>query len=47
MPYAYSRVAAAVCKGDPVKDALKDGSRLSDNWLLENFMPNIVKVFGK
>ena len=45
--YSYAKVAAVLCKFGPLKYALKVVSILSDDWLLENRVPNIVKVFGK
>ena len=47
VPYSDEKVAAALCKGGNVKYALKGGSGLSDDWILENDVPNIVKVCGK
>ena len=47
IPYEDAKVAADLCKGGPVKYALKGVSGLSDDWLLENSVPNIVKVCGK
>ena len=46
IPYTNQIVAAAVCKGVPVKYELKGGSRLSDNCLQKKSFPNVVKVCG-
>ena len=40
-------MAAALCKSVPMNYALKIGIGLSDYWLLENYVPNIVKVYCK
>ena len=47
MPYTYTKVTTALCKGGPAKYTLKGGSGLSDDWLLENAVTNILKVCGK
>ena len=47
VPYSDAKVAAALCNYGPVNYALKGRSGLSDNMLLNNSVPNIVKVCGE
>ena len=44
MPYADAKVPSALYKYGPVKYVIKGGIRLSDDWILEHTVPNIVKV---
>jgi len=40
------KVASKLCVGGPCKYALKEGSGLSDDWLVQNVTPNIADVYG-
>jgi hypothetical protein len=40
------KVASKLCIGGPCKYALKEGSGLSDDWLVQNVTPNIADVYG-
>ena len=40
------KVASKLCIGGPCKYVLKEGSGLSDNWLIENVAPHIAEVYG-
>ena len=47
IPYSDTKLVAVLCEGGPTKYTLKGRSGMSDNWLLKNAVPNIVKVCGK
>ena len=42
LPYPDAKVAAALCPGGPCKYRAAEGSGLSDPWLLENIVPEMV-----
>jgi hypothetical protein len=41
IPYADAKCASILCIGGPCKYVLKEGSNVSDEWLLEHVVPNI------
>jgi hypothetical protein len=43
LPYPDAKVAAALCVGGPCRYALKQGSGVSDNWLRQYVVPNILR----
>ena len=47
MPYVDAKVAAILCSGGPCKYVIRDGSGISDDWVLTHVVPNIAKVFHR
>jgi hypothetical protein len=45
LPYPDAKVASRLCIGGPVKYVLKEGSNLSDQWLLVHIVPNLLRRF--
>ena len=45
LPYQDAKVASKLCIGGPVKYAVRDGSNVTDDWLIQYVVPNIVQHF--
>ena len=43
LPYPDAKVAAALCIGGPCKYTLKEGSGVTEHWLGELVVPNILQ----
>ena len=43
IPYLDAKVAAVLAMGGPVRYGLKNGSGITETWLLENVVPNICR----
>ena len=46
LPFADAKVAGKLCIGGPCKYAIKDGSSVTDAFLLQHVVPNIHKRFS-
>jgi hypothetical protein len=46
LPYIDANVAASLCVGGPAKYLAKEGSNVTDNWLITEFVPHIAKKLG-
>jgi len=47
LPYPDGKVAGSLCVGGPIKYELKEGSRITENFLLTNVAPHIASFFPK
>jgi hypothetical protein len=47
LPWPDVKVASKLCIGGPCKYVLKEGSGLSNNWLVMHVAPNIAQVYGE
>lgn len=45
LPFPDAKVASRLCIGGPVKYVLKEGSNVSNQWLLDNVVPGLVRRF--
>ena len=46
LPWPDVKVASKLCMGGPIKYSLKDGSGLSDNWVVTNVSPHIASTYS-
>jgi hypothetical protein len=44
LPYPDAKVAAALCVGGPCKYVLKEGSGVTEHWLRQHVVPNILRA---
>ena len=47
IPFVDAKVAAALCKGGPCTYCIKNGSGITDDWILEYVVPNIRSHFDR
>ena len=47
IPVGDAKVAAALCKGEPITYEVKSESMVTDSWLLEHVVPNIAKHYNR
>jgi len=45
LPYQDAKVASKLCIGGPIRYALRDGSNITDAWMLHNVLPHIAQRF--
>ena len=46
LPFIDANVAASLCPGGPAKYVVKEGSNVTDNWLVTDFVPHIAAKLG-
>ena len=47
LPYPDAKVAALLCVGGPCSYRIKEGSAVTDNWILEYVVPRIAASYGQ
>lgn len=47
LPFPDAKVAGSLCIGGPIKYVLRQDSRVSDDWIVENVTPGIAGVFPR
>jgi hypothetical protein len=47
IPVGDAKVAAALCKGEPITYEVKSESMVTDSWILEHVVPNIAKHYNR
>ena len=45
LPYIDAKVASVMCKGGAVAYIVNDASGISEEWILEHIVPNMVPYF--